>query len=70
MIMGHIETVDNIVTDGLREYDQVISARCGQEVVARPGENRRSRRIGFDVGTQNRGFDRTVSQDYRRGDVE
>ena len=50
-IMGHVETIDDIVTNGLREYEQVVTARCGQEVVAGPGEDRRTRRIGLDVVT-------------------
>ena len=42
LIRSSIEAVDRVMSDRLREHQQVLAARCREKIVARPGENRRA----------------------------
>ena len=47
--MSSSEAVDRVMANRLREHEQVLAARCGQEIVAQQGEDRRADRIGLHV---------------------
>ncbi len=49
LIVRSIEAVDRVVADRLCEHELVVTGRSSQEVVIRPGENRRTLRIGLEV---------------------
>ena len=44
-----IEVIDRVVLDWLGEHEQILATRAGQMVLARPGENRRTRLEDLDV---------------------
>src|SRR5262245_35820626 len=70
LIRVRIEAVDCIWTDWLRDHEHVLAGRAGQEILPRPGENRRADWIGLDVVRDRTGHNAPVGLRPGLGHIE